>query len=71
MINGEDQIMSTLTGDQPGADVTGVDTHVPMKHPDGGSCDLYEVDADGVMLVPANDVPLMVDHGFAIVTGDE
>jgi hypothetical protein len=43
---------------------------VAMRHPDGGSCDLYETDADGRLIVPAVDVPVMIEHGF-VVAGDE
>lgn len=37
---------------------------VAMTHPDGGTCDAYETDADGNMLVPASEIASMLDHGF-------
>jgi hypothetical protein len=42
---------------------------VPMHHPDGGCCDLYGTDTDGRLIVPAIEVPAMIEHGF-LVAGD-
>lgn len=42
----------------------------PMHHPDGGSCDAYETDADGYLLVPYADAGVMQSHGFAVVTAE-
>ena len=44
-------------------------TPIAMHHPDGGCCDRYATDTDGRLIVPASDVPAMIDHGF-IVAGD-
>lgn len=40
---------------------------IPMAHPDGGTCDRYELDAAGNILVPADDVGAMIEHGFVPV----
>ena len=50
-------------------DVTGADLLIPMTHPDGGTCDLYEAQGDAI-LVPAAEVPTMLDHGFVVTVGD-
>ena len=39
---------------------------VPMSHPDGGTCDLYETDDAGRILVPVLEVGVMQDHGFFV-----
>jgi hypothetical protein len=41
-------------------------TLIPMTHPDGGTCDRYEKNADGDILVPAIEAAAMFDHGFKI-----
>jgi hypothetical protein len=46
------------------------DTLVPMSHPDNGSCDAYETDEAGRLLVPAIEVPGMLAHGFVVAAGD-
>ncbi|GHH09344.1 hypothetical protein GCM10008023_05910 [Sphingomonas glacialis] len=40
---------------------------VAMVHPDGGTCDLYPLNAEGQIVVPLGDVPLMREHGFRMV----
>lgn len=40
---------------------------IRMRHPDNGSCDLYDTDADGNLLVPVADAGSMIEHGFAVV----
>lgn len=40
---------------------------VEMVHPDNGTCDLYEVNEEGHLLVPATEVGAMQDHGFVTV----
>jgi hypothetical protein len=35
-----------------------------------GSCDRYKSDKDGNLLVPASEVPDMLDHGFVLVDED-
>lgn len=47
------------------------DTLVPMSHPDNGSCDAYETDKGGHLLVPAIEVPKMLSHGFTVAAGDD
>lgn len=44
------------------------ETFVQMIHPDGGTCDLYETNAQGHLLVPVLEIADMVSHGFAVVT---
>jgi hypothetical protein len=44
------------------------DTLIPMSHPDNGSCDRYETDKAGNLLVPANEAAAMFVHGFAVVS---
>jgi hypothetical protein len=44
---------------------------VAMVHPEGGTCDLYESDKDGNILVPATEVASMVEHGFTTVVAHE
>ena len=41
----------------------------PMVQADGsdGSCDLYESNKAGHIMVPASDVPAMLEHGFVLV----
>jgi hypothetical protein len=51
-------------------DLIGGGTMIAMRHPDGGSCDLYATDANGRLIVPAIDVPVMAEHGF-VVAGEE
>jgi hypothetical protein len=46
-------------------------TIVPMAHADGGTCDRYEQDEDGNILVPVEEISLMVEHGFAVVYAKE
>ena len=43
---------------------------IPMTHPDGGTCDRYGTDADGNILVPANEAAGMFDHGFTVVSSE-
>jgi hypothetical protein len=71
---------STTLADENAADepaVEGVDEVDPaltelnsgliaMAHPDGGTCDAYETDADGNLLVPASDAASMIEHGFVL-----
>jgi len=38
---------------------------VPMTHPDGGACDLFE-EIDGKLLVPSDMVETMTAHGFQV-----
>jgi hypothetical protein len=42
-------------------------TLIPMSHPNGGTCDRYESDADGNILVPASEAAAMFAFGFAVV----
>lgn len=42
---------------------------IPMTHPEGGTCDAYEVDEDGNILVPVAEAGLMIEHGFVPVEG--
>lgn len=40
---------------------------VAMVHPNGGTCDAYEVNEDGHVLVPATEIAILLDHGFVTV----
>ena len=48
-----------------GGDPATFATVVPMSHPDGGSCDLFE-ERDGKLLVPSDMVETMASHGFVV-----
>jgi hypothetical protein len=39
-------------------------THIAMHHPDGGTCDSYDTEKGGHIMVPVADVASMADHGF-------
>ena len=57
-------------GDSPADDqvITAIaQTLIPMTNPNGGTCDLYDTDASGNILVPADQAPAMFDHGFVVV----
>jgi hypothetical protein len=43
---------------------------IPMVHPDNGTCDLYETNEAGHLLVPALEAAAMIDHGFVVVDGE-
>lgn len=42
---------------------------VPMSHPDGGTCDRYDTDEAGNILVPALEAASMFEHGFVVAEG--
>lgn len=50
--------------EQPAIDLA--DAVIPMTHPDGGTCDRYEHDENGNILVPAIDAADMLGHGFVV-----
>lgn len=52
-------------GDAP-TDLIGGETPIAMRHPGGGTCDLYATSNPGCLLVPAADVPLLQSHGFVV-----
>ena len=54
-----------LTDDQRLAVLNG--SLIPMTHPDNGTCDRYETNADGAILVPATEADAMFGHGFVVV----
>ena len=46
-------------------------TLIPMKHPDGGACDMYKTDKAGNILVPASEAASMQEHGFVVAVADK
>jgi hypothetical protein len=37
---------------------------IAMVHPDNGLCDSYKADENGALLVPYDDIGIMMAHGF-------
>ena len=67
--DGDDTISSTVEPTAPAATTDAPVVLIPMRHPDGGTCDAYKADASGNVLVPADEAAVMLDHGFVVVPG--